>query len=138
MVKVDNPHVPRQRPLMFWTLTQVAAGGAIGAVLRFLAVIGATRAFGPGFPMGTLAVNIAGSFLMGLLFVILTARGSTLHPFLMTGILGGFTTFSAFSLDAVTLWEGGHATQAALYVAASVIFSLAALLVGAAIARSLT
>jgi fluoride exporter len=123
---------------MIWTLSQVAAGGAIGAVLRFGTVLGAARLFGTGFPVGTLVVNIAGSLAMGFLFVILTARGSTLHPFFLTGILGGFTTFSAFSLDAVTLWEGGHATQAALYVAASVIFSLAALLLGAAFARSLT
>lgn len=123
---------------MIWTLTQVALGGAIGASLRFAAVIVATRAFGPGFPMGTLAVNVLGSFAMGALFVILTARGSTLHPFLLTGILGGFTTFSAFSLDAITLWESGHVTQAALYVAASVILSLAALVLGAAIARSFT
>jgi fluoride exporter len=123
---------------MFWTLSQVALGGAIGASLRFAAVIAATRAFGPGFPVGTLAVNVLGSLAMGALFVILTARGSTLHPFLLTGVLGGFTTFSAFSLDAVTLWDSGHATHAALYVVASVLLSLAALVLGAAIARSFT
>ncbi|MCU0800460.1 MAG: fluoride efflux transporter CrcB [Rhodobacteraceae bacterium] len=123
---------------MIWTLSQVALGGAIGAALRFLAVLAAARIFGSGFPFGTLAVNVAGSFAMGLLFVLLTARGSVLHPLLLTGILGGFTTFSAFSLDAVTLWEGGRATAAALYVVASVLLSLAALIAGAAIARSLT
>ena len=123
---------------MIWTLFHVALGGAIGASLRFLAVIWAARAFGPGFPFGTLAVNVLGSLAMGALFVVLTARSSTLQPFLLTGILGGFTTFSAFSLDAVALWESGHATQAALYVAASVLFSLAALVLGAAIAKSLT
>lgn len=123
---------------MIWTLSQVALGGAIGASLRFLAVLAAARAFGAGFPFGTFAVNVAGSFAMGALFVILAARGSTLQPFVLTGILGGFTTFSAFSLDAVRLYEGGHAAQAAIYVAASVTLSLAALILGAAIARSLT
>lgn len=122
---------------MIWTLSHVALGGAIGASLRFLVVAAATRAFGGSFPIGTLAVNVAGSLAMGALFVLLTSRTS-LQPFLLTGILGGFTTFSAFSLDAVTLWDSGQATQAALYVAASVIFSLAALIAGAAIARSFT
>ncbi len=123
---------------MIWTLSQVAVGGAIGAVARYAAVLAAARAVGPGFPMGTLAVNIVGSFAMGVLFVILTGRGSTLSPFFLTGILGGFTTFSAFSLDAITLWERGDAAQAGVYVAASVILSLAALALGAFIARSIT
>ena len=123
---------------MIWILSQVALGGAIGASLRYLSVTGATRALGASFPFGTLMVNVTGSFLMGLLFIILHARGSSLSPLLLTGILGGFTTFSAFSLDAVTLWASGQPTQAALYVAASVIFSLAALVLGAAIARSFT
>ncbi|MFM2389119.1 MAG: fluoride efflux transporter CrcB [Pseudomonadota bacterium] len=138
MPKVDNSPRPAQRPRMIWTLSQVALGGAIGASLRYLMVFATARAFSGSFPIGTLAVNVAGSFAMGLLFVILTARGSHLHPFLLTGILGGFTTFSAFSLDAVTLWESGQPTQAAVYVSASVILSLAALIAGAAIARTLT
>jgi fluoride exporter len=123
---------------MIWTLSQVAAGGAIGAVLRFATVLGAVRIFGAGFPAGTLIVNVVGSLAMGFLFVIVTARGSSLHPFLLTGILGGFTTFSAFSLDAVTLWERGDAFQAGLYVAASVMLSILALAFGALIARSMT
>jgi fluoride exporter len=122
---------------MIWTLSQVALGGAIGASLRFLVTTATARAFSGAFPIGTLAVNTAGSLLMGLLVVLLSAR-TQLHPFLLTGILGGFTTFSAFSLDAVTLWESGQANTAALYVAASVILSLAALILGAAIARALT
>ena len=122
---------------MIWTLAQVALGGAIGASLRFLAVTAAARAFTGSFPIGTLAVNVAGSLAMGALFVLLTTR-THLHPLLLTGILGGFTTFSAFSLDAVRLWETGQPNQAALYVVASVILSLAALLIGAAIARSIT
>jgi fluoride exporter len=123
---------------MIWTLSQVALGGAIGASLRYLAVLAFARAFSGSFPIGTLTVNAVGSLAMGVLFVILTARGSTLHPFLLTGILGGFTTFSAFSLDAVALYESGQPMQAAVYVAASVILSLAALMFGAAIARSFT
>jgi fluoride exporter len=138
MAKVDNPPVSRQRPLMGWTLTQVAAGGAIGAVLRFITVLAAARVFGLNFPIGTLAVNIAGSFAMGFLFVILNVRGSGLQPFLLTGILGGFTTFSAFSLDAVTLWERGDAFQAGLYVSVSVILSILALAFGALLARAMT
>jgi fluoride exporter len=130
------PHSQGQR--MIWTLSQVAAGGAIGAVLRFATVLGAARIFGAGFPAGTMIVNIAGSFAMGFLFVILTARGSGLHPFLLTGILGGFTTFSAFSLEAVTLWERGEAVQAAIYVGASVILSILALACGAYLARAVT
>jgi fluoride exporter len=122
---------------MIWTLSQVAIGGAIGASLRYLTVFATARAVTGHFPLGTLAVNVAGSFVMGFLAVLLASRAQ-LHPFLLTGILGGFTTFSAFSLDAVTLWESGHANTAALYVAASVILSLAALILGAAIARSFT
>ena len=77
-----------------------------------------------------LAVNIAGSFLMGLLVVVLAGRGNVLAPLLMSGLLGGFTTFSAFSLDAVTLWQRGQGAVALAYVAASVGLSLAALLAG--------
>ncbi len=123
---------------MIWTLSQVAAGGAIGAVLRFATVLGAVRIFGAGYPFGTMIVNIAGSFAMGFLFVILAARGSGLHPFLLTGILGGFTTFSAFSLDAITLWERGDAALAGLYVCASVVLSILALAFGALLARAIT
>ncbi|ETX27975.1 fluoride efflux transporter CrcB [Roseivivax isoporae] len=121
---------------MSLTLIQVAAGGAVGAVLRHLTGLAAMRAMGPGFPWGTLCVNVAGSFLMGALVVLLAEYGGTrLAPLLMTGLLGGFTTFSAFSLDAVTLWERGDATLAATYVAASVGLSLVALLAGLAAAR---
>ena len=124
---------------MFQTLILVALGGAIGASLRHLAALGALRLFGPGFPIGTLGVNVLGSFLMGLLVVILSERGaSAFSPLLLTGVLGGFTTFSAFSLDALTLWERGDPVLATLYVGASVLMSLAALAVGLFLARSLT
>jgi CrcB protein len=121
---------------MFTTLTQVALGGAIGASLRYLSNVGAMRLFGPGFPYATLFVNIAGSFAMGLLVVTLAKKGGTaLAPFLMTGILGGFTTFSAFSLDTFTLWERGQTLTALAYVAASILLSLAALAAGIYLAR---
>jgi CrcB protein len=121
---------------MIQTLLQVALGGAIGASARYLTNVGAMRLFGTGFPWGTVAVNVAGSFLMGALVVILAQKDATrLAPFLMTGILGGFTTFSAFSLDAWKLWTTGPAHVAALYVAGSVIVSVAALAAGLATAR---
>ena len=113
---------------MFLTLAYVAIGGAIGSVLRYLMVVGI------GAPSATLAVNVFGSFVMGILFIILATRTS-LSPLLMTGVLGGFTTFSAFSLDALRLWETGQTLQATLYVLASVILSLVAVAVGAALAR---
>jgi len=122
---------------MIWTLAQVALGGAIGAVARFLTVHAALRAFGPGFPWGTLAVNVVGSFLMGLLFVWLEARGlMRLAPFLMAGVLGGFTTFSAFSLDVLKLWEGGAVAQAGAYAGASVMLSVLGLVAGVAVMRA--
>ncbi|NJM81619.1 MAG: fluoride efflux transporter CrcB [Tabrizicola sp.] len=116
---------------MMLTLSQVALGGAIGAVLRYLTVVAI------GTPLATALVNVAGSFAMGICFVLLAQR-ALLSPFLLTGILGGFTTFSAFSLDALRLWEDGQAGQAFLYIAGSVVLSLAAVALGAALARSLT
>jgi CrcB protein len=97
------------------------------------------RSYGPGYPLGTLIVNIIGSFLMGVLVVGLAHFGGTrFAPFLAIGVLGGFTTFSSFSLDAVTLIERGAVGQAALYVAASVVLSLAGLFAGLLLARAVT
>lgn len=125
---------------MTQTLIQVALGGAIGATGRYLVNMGALRLIGPGFPAGTLAVNVLGSFLMGVMFVLLMGKGDGARvwsPFLMTGILGGFTTFSAFSLDALTLYERGQPTMAAAYVLASVMLSILALMAGVALARGI-
>ena len=81
-------------------------------------------------------VNVAGSFLMGALVGVLAHMGGTRPaPFLMTGVLGGFTTFSAFSLDALTLWERGQAGQASAYVLGSVALSLVAIMAGLALMR---
>lgn len=112
------------------TILSIALGGAIGSVLRHLA------ATAVGAPWGTALVNVAGSFVIGVLYVLLTSRMS-LSPFLMTGILGGFTTFSAFSLDTLKLWEAGETALAALYAGGSVLLSLAAVAAGAALTRNL-
>jgi fluoride exporter len=121
-------------------LALVAIGGAIGAGSRHLVNLAALRWFGPGYPVGTLAVNVIGGLLMGLLAGYFALRysggGQGLRLFLATGILGGFTTFSAFSLDAVLLWERGDIVGAALYVLLSVVLSIGALLAGLAIMRA--
>ncbi|KIN62231.1 Protein CrcB-like protein [Sulfitobacter noctilucicola] len=115
----------------------VAFGGAIGAALRFAAGMGVLRLTGVSdFPLAIIAVNILGSFLMGVFVVAAAHRGLThLSPFVMTGILGGFTTFSAFSLETVTLMERGNYGAAGLYVALSVVLSIAALMLGLWLAR---
>lgn len=124
---------------MFQSLLQVALGGAIGASARYLTNLGAMRYLGPGFPYATVIVNVLGSFLMGVLVVVLARKGGTAYaPFLMTGLLGGFTTFSAFSLDTLSLWERGQPGLAALYVGGSVILSLAAIMAGLGVARALS
>ncbi|PJE31735.1 camphor resistance protein CrcB [Pseudooceanicola antarcticus] len=118
---------------MFLTLLKVAAGGAIGASLRYLSGVAILRLAGPSLPipLGVLTANILGSFLMGALVVYIGHKGLTgWNPFLATGILGGFTTFSSFSLEALTLFERGQAGLAALYVGLSVIISLAAIVAG--------
>ena len=124
---------------MILTMLQIALGGAIGAVLRYLTGLAMLRLMGlGGFPIGTLAVNIIGSFLMGVFVVYATSRSAgAWQPFVMTGVLGGFTTFSAFSLETVTLLERGAIGQAGLYVALCVAASILALMLGAAMARGL-
>lgn len=118
------------------TLVQVALGGALGASARYLVNVATMRLAGPGFPWATVIVNVAGSFLMGMLVVVLAEKGGTrFAPLLMTGLLGGFTTLSAFSLDTVTLWERGQAGLAAGYVALTLALSLGAILLALNIFR---
>ena len=114
----------------------VALGGGAGAAARHLVGLASLRALGPLFPYGTLIVNVLGSLLMGLAIEWLARRGAPLRPLLATGFLGGFTTFSTFSLDAVALWERGEGSAAALYVASSVALGLAGLVAGLAIGRA--
>ncbi|RYH08959.1 fluoride efflux transporter CrcB [Tropicimonas sp. IMCC6043] len=121
---------------MILTALQVALGGAVGAVCRYLTNVAMKAVFGIGFPWGTLTVNIVGSFLMGALVVVLERKGMPhFVPLIMTGFLGGFTTFSAFSLDAIFLMEDGRTEVAMVYIVASVLVSLAALVIGLAFAR---
>ncbi len=115
---------------MSLTLPLIALGGALGSVLRYLMVSAI------GAPWGTAVVNVAGSFAIGFLFVLLGSRIGW-QVFLLTGLLGGFTTFSAFSLDTLKLVETGQTQQAALYVLASVTLSLFAVALGVALARGL-
>ncbi|MFD1511133.1 fluoride efflux transporter CrcB [Lacimonas salitolerans] len=121
---------------MIHTLWQVALGGGLGALARYLTGVAALRVMGPGFPWGTLAVNVLGAFAMGMLVVALAQKDATrLAPFLMTGVLGGFTTFSAFSLDAVAMMERGQVLLAGFYVAASVVLSLGAIMMAMSLTR---
>ena len=123
---------------MLITTLQVALGGAIGAALRFLTGVGILRLIGPGFPVAIMGVNVFGSFMMGLFVVFATQRGvAQLNPFVMAGLLGGFTTFSAFSLEAVNLFERGAMGQALAYVVMSVVLSIGGLMLGLMIARGI-
>jgi len=117
----------------------VFLGAGIGGALRHGVNLGAARLFGLGFPAGTLIVNVAGSFLMGVLagwFAYRTGLPQHFRLFLTTGVLGGFTTFSAFSLDAALLIERHAYGLAAAYVALSVLISVAALFAGMTIFQS--
>lgn len=120
-------------------LVLVAIGGAIGASLRHLVNLATLRLLGPGFPWSTVAINIAGSFVMGVFIELLARRfnaSNELRLFVATGILGGFTTFSAFSLDFASLWERGEALPAVGYATASVIGAITAVFLGMWLART--
>jgi CrcB protein len=121
----------------------VFLGAGIGGALRHGVNVACARACGTAFPWGTLTVNVVGSFAMGFLAAWLAFRAEApwsqgLRLFLTTGVLGGFTTFSAFSLDAVLLWERGATLLAVGYVAASVVLSVGGLVLGLAVVRSLS
>lgn len=120
------------------SLPYVALGGAIGASLRYFAALWINRFPVSGFPVAILSINVVGSFLMGVC-VVLLAKHDFGHwaPFLMAGVLGGFTTFSAFSLEAYTLFEQGEVGAAGLYVILSVVASVAGLALGVTLARGM-
>lgn len=118
----------------------VAIGGAAGASLRHLVGMLALRTFGSGFPYGTLICNIGGSFLMGFLIEMLALRfnaSTEVRLLLTTGLLGGFTTFSTFSLDVVVLTERGQTGLALFYIATSLAGAILALFAGLSTARAL-
>jgi len=118
----------------------VFIGGGLGSSLRHLINVASTRWLGTAFPYHTLIINITGSLVMGLIAGFLAFKGEASphwRLFLMTGILGGYTTFSAFSLDAALLYERGEMALALLYVAGSVMLSIAGLFAGLALVRHL-
>ena len=120
----------------------VFLGAGIGGTLRHLVNLGCLKACGPGFPVGTMVINVVGSLLMGIIagYFALRASEPWAQPtrlFLTTGILGGFTTFSAFSLDAALLYERGDIGLSAFYVIGSVVAAIVALFAGLALARIL-
>jgi fluoride exporter len=119
----------------------VFVGGGLGASLRHAVNMAAAKAFGTAFPYGTFIINISGSIVMGLIAGYLAFKGeATQHwrLFLMTGLLGGYTTFSAFSLDTALLYERGALGLAAFYALGSVGFSIAGLFAALALVRYLT
>jgi CrcB protein len=116
-------------------------GGGCGASLRHAVNMASAKALGTGFPYGTFIINITGSVVMGLIAGYLAFKGEASQHwrlFLMTGILGGYTTFSAFSLDTALLYERGTVGLAAIYVVGSVGISIAGLFAGLALVRYLT
>lgn len=116
----------------------IAAGGALGAVLRHFLNSGLAHLLGTGFPWGIFAINVLGSFLMGCLitwFALVLDPPQVVKAFLTVGLLGAFTTFSTFSLDAVTLFERGAVMAAALYIAGSVVLALGGLVAGMTLVR---
>jgi CrcB protein len=118
----------------------VFVGGGLGSTLRYLVNVICPRLFGLAFPYHTFIINITGSTVMGLVAGYFAFKGdpsSSWRLFLMTGILGGYTTFSAFSLDASVLYERGELGLALFYVLGSVVFSIAGLFAGLAVMRHL-
>ncbi|MCA6110739.1 fluoride efflux transporter CrcB [Bradyrhizobium sp. CNPSo 4026] len=116
-------------------------GGGLGAMLRHFVNLACARGFGTAFPYGTFIINITGSTVMGLIAGYLAFKGEASQLwrlFLMTGVLGGYTTFSAFSLDTALLYERGELALAAFYVLGSVALSIAGLFAGLALVRHLT
>jgi CrcB protein len=123
-----------------WTYLAVSIGGVIGCCLRYGQTNLVQAIYGRDFPYATLSINVIGSFLMGFLFIV-TVERVTISPELragiLTGFLGGYTTFSTFSMESLLLIEQGEAPKALLYMAASVVLGLVAAFSGAYIARNL-
>jgi CrcB protein len=119
----------------------VFIGGGLGSTLRHIVNVVSPRLLGTAFPYHTFIINISGSIIMGLIAGYLAFKGGASQPwrlFLMTGVLGGYTTFSAFSLDAALLYERGAIWLALFYVVGSVVFSIAGLFASLALVRHFT
>jgi CrcB protein len=117
-----------------------AMGGAIGSVLRYLVGVFSVRWFGPSFPWGTLTVNVVGSFVIGLMVEVIARRfnaSAEMRVFIVTGIIGGFTTWSSFTLDTMVLFGRGATFAAAAYVIGSLVISFAAVFAGLALGRAM-
>ena len=124
---------------MHWLL--IALGGALGSVARFASVTYLTPLFNVKFPIGTFIVNIVGSFLIGVAYVLFikTANVSPMYRmFFITGVLGGFTTFSSFSLEMFQLWQQGYVLNAMLYAIGSVVLGLLMAFAGMALTQKIT
>jgi CrcB protein len=131
-------HERRYQPMT--QVLAIAAGGAIGALLRYWTSVAVHSRLGMAFPYGTLAVNILGSLLMGFLYIWLIDRmtaGPALRAFLLIGVLGAFTTFSTFSMETLNLMEAGHPGKALANILVSVIVCVAAAGLGVLAARQL-
>ena len=126
---------------MQWgVIAMVALGGALGSTIRYLVAGWLQPAWWPGFPFGIFVVNITGGLAMGLIAELAALKFNVsleMRAFLTTGILGGYTTFSTFSLDSALLMERGAYAQAGAYVVGSVVLSIAALFAGLWIVRAL-
>jgi CrcB protein len=117
----------------------VAIGGALGSAARYLTGLATLRWLGPAYPWGTLAVNVVGGLAIGIFGELIARRfdgSAELRLFIVTGILGGFTTFSAFSLEVTAMAERGDYLTALLYVLSSVVISVAAVFAGLALVRA--
>lgn len=123
-------------------LLAIVAGGGIGSVLRYVVTATMTQRFGPGFPWATLAINVSGSLVIGIVFELAQSRSIGMPPiarlFLMTGVLGGYTTFSTFSLDAILLAAERASYLALAYTAGSVVLGLGAAFAGIVLVRAVT
>ncbi|HKQ29717.1 MAG TPA: fluoride efflux transporter CrcB [Burkholderiales bacterium] len=122
-------------------LLAIGVGGAVGSVLRYWLSTAVHTAVGRGFPYGTLAVNVIGCFAMGLLFVVFVERlteATVWRAGLLTGVLGGFTTFSAFSIETFSLLEQGEPAKAATNAVLSVLLCIAATWLGVVLGRQLS
>ncbi len=134
----------RGMPLPFAAMNTILAigfGGGIGSIARYLTIVGCGRLCGTSFPWGTLAVNVLGSFVMGILAEIFrrhVLRDPVLATLLTTGFLGGYTTFSTFSLDIALLFERGELVATGLYIGGSLVLSLIAIGSGLALTRAFT
>ena len=126
--------------LSFKYFIAVAVGGALGAVARYLIMIGVGHWVGHGFPFATVLINIIGAFLLGCFVQISTvfwSPSAELRIFITVGILGSFTTFSALALDVYMLWERGQVIEATGYVVISIIFGIIAFFTGVSVFRAL-